>query len=163
MFIVPSISFAQQLSREELDSLYQKFVQVRAPHLLEQPELLEELSLSDKKCGFGIENRVKINFENFSAEQQAVLKPLLLRPETETSVVSPSGFFRIHYDTTNIRSSIPAYISGASIEANVQEVVKAIDSTYSFEIDYLGYPQPPPDGNEGGDNLYDVYIINQPS
>ncbi len=45
----------------------------------------------------------------------------------------------------------------------MQEVANAIDSTYSFEVDYLGYPAPPPDGNEGGDNLYDVYIINQPS
>jgi len=143
---------------EELDSLYYKFIQVRAPHLLELPQ---ELTAEERKCGFEIVNRVKINFESFSAEQQAVLKPLLQRPVMQTSIVSPSGFFRIHYDTTGF--SVPSYISSASIEANVQEVVKAIDSTYSFEVDYLGYPQPPSDGNEGGDNLYDVYIINQPS
>jgi len=158
LFIVAPISFAQQLSREELDSVYTKFIQVRTPHLLELPE---ELTAEERKCGFEIVNRVKINFENFSAEQQAVLKPLLQRPVMHTSIVSDSGFFRIHYDTTGV--SVPSYIGSASIEANVQEVAKAIDSTYSFEVYYLGYPQPPSDGNEGGDNLYDVYIVNQPS
>lgn len=161
LFIVPSISFTQQLSREELDSLYQKFIQVRAPHLLEQPELLEELSVSDKKCGFGIVNGVKINFENFSTEQQVILKPLLDRPTMQTSIVSPSGIFRIHYDITG--SNIPSYLSGSSIETNVQEVAKAMDSTYRFEVDYLGYPVAPSDGGAGGDYLYDVYIVNQPA
>ena len=158
LFIVVPISFAQQLSGEEFDSLYNRFIQIRAPHLLELPV---ELTAEERKCGFEIVNRVKINFENFSIEQQAVLKPLLQRPVMQTSIASPSGFFRIHYDTAGI--SIPSYINNASIETNVQEVVKTLDSTYSFEVDYLGYPVPPPDGNEGGDNLYDVYIINQPS
>jgi len=158
LFNIVPISFAQQLNTEDLDSLYYRFIQVRAPHLLELPE---ELTPEERKCGFEIVNRVKINFEIFSAEQQAVLKPLLQRPVMHTSIVSPSGFFRIHYDTTGF--SVPSYLSGSSIETNVQEVVKAMDSTYSFEVDYLGYPAPPPDGNEGGDNLYDVYIINQPS
>jgi len=161
LFLVVPNSIAQQLNQEELDSLYYRFIQVRAPHLLEQPELLEELSASDKKCGFEIVNRVKINFQNFSDEQQAVLKPLLDRPTMQTSIVSPSGIFRIHYDITG--SNVPSYLSGSSIETNVLEVAKAMDSTYSFEVDYLGYPQPPSDGNEGGDNLYDVYIVNQPS
>ena len=139
---------------EELDSLYYRFIQVRAPHLLELPQ---ELTAEERKCGFEIVNRIKFNFDYFSVEQQAVLKPLLQRPVMQTSIVSPSGIFRIHYDTTGF--SVPSYINSASIEANVQEVVKAIDSTYSFEVDYLGYPQPPSDGNEGGDNLYDIYIF----
>ncbi len=154
MFIVPSISFAQQLSREELNSLYQKFIQVRAPHLLELPE---ELTAEERKCGFGIVNRVKINFENFSTEQQVILKPLLQRPVMHTSIVSPSGFFRIHYDTTGF--SVPSYISSASIETNVLEVLKAIDSAYNFEVNFLEYLPPPDDFGEGGDNLYDIYIF----
>ena len=99
------ISFAQQLSNEELDSLYNRFIQVRAPHLLELPL---ELTAEERKCGFEIVNRVKINFENFSIEQQAVLKSLLQRPVMQTSIVSPSGFFRIHYDNTG--SNVPSYI-----------------------------------------------------
>ncbi len=158
LFLVVPNNTAQQLKLEELDSIYYKFIQVRAPYLLEQPV---ELTSEERKCGFEIVNRVKFNLNSFSLEQQAVLKPLLQRPVMQTSIVSPSGFFRIHYDTTGF--SIPSYLSGASIEANIQEVAAAIDSSYRFEVDYLGYPQPPSDGNEGGDNLYDVYIINQPS
>ncbi len=158
LFFLAPISFAQQLSGEELDSVYTKFIQVRAPYLLEQPK---ELTAEERKCGLEIVNRVKFNLNSFSVEQQAVLKPLLQRPVMQASIVSPSGFFRIHYDNTGF--NVPSYISSATIETNVQEVVKAIDSSYRFEVDYLGYPAPPADGNEGGDNLYDVYIINQPS
>jgi hypothetical protein len=158
LFLIVPNNTAQQLSRDELDSVYSKFIQVSAPHLLEVPA---ELNAEERKCGLEIINRVKINFNSFSVEQQRVLKPLLQRPVMHTSIVSQSGFFRIHYDTAGV--SIPSYINNASIETNIQEVVKTLDSTYSFEVDYLGYPVPPPDGNEGGDNLYDVYIINQPS
>ncbi len=158
LFLVVPKNTAQQLSRDELDSVYSKLIQVRAPYLLERPE---ELTAEERKCGLEIVNRVKFNLNSFSVEQQSVLKPLLQRPVMQTSIVSPSGFFRIHYDTSGF--SVPSYISSASIETNIQEVVKTLDSTYSFEVDYLGYPSPPPDGNEGGDNLYDVYIINQPS
>jgi len=155
LFIVAPIGFAQQLSGEELDSVYTKFIQIRAPHLLERPE---ELTAEERKCGFEIVNRVKINFESFSAEQQAVLKPLLQRPVMHTSIVSPSGFFRIHYDTTGSR--VPSYISSASIEANVHEIAKAMDSSYKFEVNFLEYPPPPKDNVQGGDELYDIYVEN---
>ena len=158
LFLVVPQNTAQQLSRDELDAVYSKFIQVRAPNLLEQPQ---KLTAEERKCGLEIVNKVKFNLNSFSVEQQSMLIPLLQRPVMQTSIVSPSGFFRIHYDTSGF--SVPSYINSASIQANVQEVVNAIDSTYSFEVDYLGYPAPPPDGNEGGDNLYDVYIINQPS
>jgi hypothetical protein len=39
-------------------------------------------------------------------------------------------------------------------------LLQAIDSTYSFEINFLGYPAPPSDGTEGGDDKYDIYIQN---
>ncbi len=157
VLVAASFGFSQQ-SKSEMDSLYNKFIRLRAPQLLEAPV---ELSAEEKKCGFEIVNNVKLNFQNFTPEQQTVLNPLLQRPSLHRSIVSPSGFFRIHYDTSGF--GIPSYIGSSSIEANVQEVAEAMDSTYSFEVDYLGYPPPPSDGNEGGDNLYDVYIVNQPS
>jgi hypothetical protein len=77
----------------------------------------------------------------------------------QTSVVSPSGFFRIHYDETG--SNIPSFSSGLSVEQNVAEVAKSLDSTYKFEVDFLGFLSPPSDNGAGGDNKYDVYIQNQ--
>jgi len=152
-------TYSQELSPSQLDSLYNKFIQLRAPELLPQTDQPADISLGDRKCGFLIVNDIKANFEFFSTEQKNLLKPLLGRPSLQTSIVSPSGFFRIHYDATG--SNRPAYVSNWTVELNVAEVAKALDSVYRFEVTYLGFLAPPSDGTGGGDDKYDVYIQNQ--
>jgi len=158
LIISPQI-FSQELNQFQLDSLYNRFIQLRAPELLPQTDQPAEISLGDRKCGFLIVNDIKTNFEFFSAEQKNLLKPLLGRPSLQTSIVSPSGFFRIHYDASG--SNRPSYVSNWTVEQNIAEVAKALDSTYRFEVDYLGFLPPPPDNGSGGDDKYDVYIVNQ--
>ena len=76
-------------------------------------------------------------------------------------MVSPSGFFRIHYDANKINGNLPSYVSNWSVEQNVNEVANALDSVYRFEIGYLGFLPPVGDNGAGGDDKYDVYIQNQ--
>jgi hypothetical protein len=152
-------AYSQELSPPQLDSIYNKFIQLRAPELLPQTDQPAEISLGDRKCGFLIVNDIKTNFEFFSAEQKNLLKPLLGRPSLQTSVVSPSGFFRIHYDASG--SNRPAYVSSWTVEQNIAEVAKSLDSVYRYEVTYLGFLAPPSDGTGGGDDKYDVYIVNQ--
>ncbi len=152
-------TYSQELTSSQLDLLYTKFIQLRAPEFLRQNDQLAELTLEDRKCGFGIVNSIKSNIDFFSQEQQNVLKSLLTRPVLQTSVVSPSGFFRIHYDASG--SNRPSYVSSWTVEQNVEEVAKALDSVYRFEVTHLGFLAPPSDGDGGGDNKYDVYIQNQ--
>ena len=151
--------FGEDLSPNQLDSLYIKFLQLRAPELLPQNDNLTELTAEDRKCGFGIVNSIKSNFESFSPEQQLVLQKILSRPSLQTSIVSPSGVFRIHYDATG--TNRPSYTSGLTVEQNVTEVAKAIDSVYRFEVQYLGFLPPPSDNGSGSDDKYDIYIQNQ--
>jgi len=75
------------------------------------------------------------------------------------SFVTPRGFFRVHYDPTGPNE--PGY--------DLNLLAEALDSTYKFEIDFLGYDTPPgdsainpsiPSEEYGGDNRYDVYIGN---
>jgi hypothetical protein len=114
----------------------------------------------DRKCGFGIVNLINLNFEQFTSEQQSILKLLLDRPPLlQKSIVSASGFFRIHYDTTGF--NVPSYVAGWSVNQNVAEVANSLDSVYRFEINYLGYLSPPSDVDAGGDNRYDIYITSQ--
>lgn len=40
----------------------------------------------------------------------------------------------------------------------VEEVARAVEYVWVSEIDYFGWPAPPPDGNLGGDDRYDVYL-----
>jgi hypothetical protein len=149
---------AQQLTREQLDSIYTKFLQLKAPKILPETDRQFELTAEDRKCGFYIVNSLKSNFESLTAEQQNLLKPLLARPNLQKSIVSPSGFFRVHYDTIGI--NVPSYNSGLSIDENVLEVINSLEFTFSFEIDSLKYPSPPTDNGAGGDDKYDVYIEN---
>jgi hypothetical protein len=90
------------------------------------------------------------NLEKFDSPKKETLNALLQRPLTETSIVSESGFFRIHYDTTGIHK----------VQYDVIEFAKALDSSYNFEVNYLGYPPPVSDNGVGGDDRYDVYIQN---
>lgn len=151
--------YSQELSPTQLDSLYTKFVQLREPELLAQSDQLAELTLEDRKCGFGILNDIKSNIGFFSPEKQALLKSLLGRPTLQTSIVSPSGFFRIHYDANG--SNQPSYVSSWTFEQNVAEVAKALDSVYQFEVVQLVFLPPPPDNGEGGDDKYDIYILDR--
>jgi hypothetical protein len=162
-FLFLSTGFAQELTIAQKDSLYYKFLQLRTDAVQIPSDKLITLTAEDRKCGFELMNTIKFNFDSFSPERQYVLKPLLQRKILHTSIVSASGFFRIHYDTTDIRFNIPAYINGASVVENIAEVVRAFDSTYFYEVTYLGYPAPPSDNGAGGDDLYDIYIVNQPT
>jgi len=142
-----------------LDSLFNEFVNLRLTELSPgqgtQPQIKDE----DHKCGLEIVNAVAFNLDMFDNDQQLLLKPLLQRPVTETSFVTPGGFFRVHYDPTG--SNAPGY--------DLNLLAEALDSTYKFEIDFLGYDTPPGDSTTnpnipseeyGGDNRYDVYIGN---
>jgi hypothetical protein len=74
----------------------------------------------------------------------------------QTSLVSPSGYYRIHYDTTGINR--PNYGNDTLFYTHLNEVAAAADSAYNFEINYLGYPVPPSDNGAGGDDKYDIYL-----
>jgi len=147
-----SITYAQ--SDKSLDSLYEIIVNIKS-----SSEDVSDNLKSPDKCGFNIINQTKLNFNNFSEEQKSRIKRLLARPILQTSTVSPSGFFRIHYDLTGLNA--PSYNVGWSAEQNAAEVANSLDSVYRFEIDYLGYLPPPSDNTGGGDDKYDVYIVNQ--
>lgn len=150
--LIDSITIAQ--TDKSLNALYERFIDIKSG----EGNHPNKIKLSDK-CGLDIINQIKINFDNFSSEQKLRIQSLLARPVLQTSAVSPSGYFRIHYDATG--SNKPAYISGWSAEQNVAEVANVLDSVYRFEIDFLGYLPPPADNGSGGDNKYDVYIVNQ--
>lgn len=102
------------------------------------------------KCSFGIVNQTKLNYEKFTALQKKAISKLLQRPASDTSFITPKGKFRIHYTKTGIDA--PGY--------DLNELAKAVDSSYNYEVNILGYPPPPKDSGEGGDDLYDIYIQN---
>ena len=91
-----------------------------------------------------------------------------IRPLNDTSVVSPSGKFRIHFDTTNVNGNQPFLYDANgqripnSTRAYVDSVAQVCDHVYHVEVDSFGYPPPPSDSGVGGGNEYDIYISPNP-
>jgi hypothetical protein len=150
VFAVSSSLFSQELSRTELDSLYSLYTHFKGVSTSDkmQKHLSENPGIS--KCGMELVNLINQNLNSYSFEQQQVLSSILERPQMQTSTITPNGFFRVHYDLTGVNA----------LGYDLNLLLQALDSAYNFEINYLGYPIPPPDGTEGGDDKYDIYVQN---
>jgi hypothetical protein len=149
LLLVFILLFVNIINAQNLDSLFSEFMKIKTiPSDIKTRDLTS--AHESIKCSFGIVNDIKINFSFFSTEQQNLLKQYLSRPVTDTSIVSPSGRFRIHFKKSG--SETPGY--------DVNELAKAADSTYNYEINILKYPPPPNDGAMGGDDKYDIYLVN---
>ncbi len=145
---------AQNFTTQRLDSLYTAFVKLKSMNgKAEESNQIANAAVADTKpvkCGMSLVSEVKFNIDKFNLKQQMVLRSLFERPSSDTSFVTPSGFFRVHYLTDAINK--PGY--------SLDSLALAIDSAYNFEVNYLGYPAPPRDQGEGGDDLYDIYLKN---
>jgi hypothetical protein len=115
-----------------------------------------------EKCGFHFQSDIRRYWNLFSADQRALIKSVFARPTMQASVLSPSGHFRIHYDTTGVDT--PALIDQNDVRlpntarAYVDSAAAIFDYVWDQEIGQLGYPAPPPDKGAGGGDEYDVYV-----
>lgn len=146
LFLCNSLN-AQQLNQSQLDSVYNLFTR-NLGIKTGNHAVIQSAGRQRVKCGFGLSYTVRANFNRFTPAQKIILKTLVDRPVTDTSMVTPGGFFRIHYDTAG--PTAPVY--------SLDSLAIALDSAYNFEVNYLGYPPPPSDNDAGGDNKYDIYI-----
>ena len=71
---------SQELSKNELDSLYNLFTFVRGINTSDKMQQILDENPGEKKCGLGLVTSIQQNFKNFSIEQQSVLSKLLERP-----------------------------------------------------------------------------------
>jgi hypothetical protein len=147
-----AVSYSQETAqRERLNVLYNEIT------WLSQNNLTELTPGKPIKCGFELYSQVKTHINSFTPSQQKKLLKILQRPSLQTSILSPSGHFRIHFDTTG--ANAPEY-DNLSVQQSVDSVAAAADYAYNFEVSHLGYPPAPPDFGAGGDNSYDIYIMN---
>lgn len=117
-----------------------------------------------QKCGFGITAEILRRMPEFSPMQKEELWSILAPPPRDTSILSPSGRFRIHYDTSDINEPALLDSRGNRIPntdlAYAQEVAKTFDHVYAIEVDSLGYLPPPMQFNA---KEYQVYILDKGS
>lgn len=83
------------------------------------------------------------------------------RPLRQHSRLSPSGRFRVHFDTTGLHE--PALLNGVggrisgTAQPFVDSAVVILDRAWEEIVTSLGY-DPPPADTGGGDAAYDVYL-----
>lgn len=150
ILLMSSKILPQDLSRVELDSLYNLFSFIKGINPSDKLQKQFQENPAITKCGMDLVNTLSQNLDNYSSEQQLILSKILERPQSQTSTISPGGFFRVHYDLTG----------NNSLGYDLNLLLQALDSAYNFEINFLGYPAPPSDGAEGGDDKYDIYVQN---
>ena len=127
LFIVtPMFVLSQTYRQPQLDSLYNLYMGLRTGLRFQQGQIATSTAIKQGghiKCGLGLANQIRLNLGSFSHEQQEELKKILARPVLDTSIVSPSGKFRIHYDTTG--TDKPGY--------SINDLAIAMDSSYNYE------------------------------
>ncbi|GBD05406.1 hypothetical protein HRbin20_00989 [bacterium HR20] len=80
-----------------------------------------------------------------------------IRPRMQFSVLSPSGNFRIHYDTLGINAVPTADRDGNGIPDFVDSAAYYMDAALRFACDTLGYRIPPRDYVDS--SSWDVYLV----
>ena len=93
-----------------------------------------------------------------STEHQR-LKLVQRRPSTQHSLLTPSGHFRVHYDTEGSDAVDPTDDDANGIPDYIDLAATVLDSTWELEVEQLGYNPPPSDDGLGGGEEYDVYFV----
>ena len=95
-----------------------------------------------------------------STEHQRLKLVQRRRPSTQHSLLTPSGHFRVHYDTEGSDAVNPTDDDGNGISDYIDLAATVLDSTWELEVEQLGYNPPPSDNGLGGGEEYDVYVID---
>ena len=95
-----------------------------------------------------------------SAEYRTRLGKLAQRrPDVQHNLLSPSGRFRVHYDTQGVNAVSPTDDDANNIPDYIDLTMAVLDSIWVLEIEQLGYNPPPSDNGLGGGDEYDAYVV----
>ena len=144
----------------ELDletALIYQVLSVRAPDQL--PALYRE-SGERAVCGTPLLVQAMSAAPELSTEYRARVGKLAQhRPALEHNLLSPSGRFRVHYDTQGVNAVSPTDEDANNIPDYIDLTMAVLDSTWVLEVEQLGYNPPPSDNGLGGGDEYDAYVV----
>ncbi len=116
--------------------------------LFEREALPESLRSVPLKSGTPFLLHVIRNERFLSQERRRVLRQKLARPSLPNSYDTPDGHFKIHYNA----SVTDTYY--------VRRCGEFFERAWYVEVESLGFSPPVCDGGLGGDDRFDVYIVN---
>jgi len=134
-------------------------------YLIFAPEKLFEIYPGEtfekaEKCGTGTIMELTLNWDILTKDEKSFFSQYIhSRPSLEYSLVSPSGYFKIHYDLTGYNKVPSEDLNKNGIPDYAEEAALALDKARSFYVDTLGFLPPYSDkGIEGPE--FDVYLRN---
>ncbi len=88
-----------------------------------------------------------------------------VRPVMQRSEMSPSGKFRIHFDTTGanvpiMRDDEGNIVPNTTYREYVDTLKVIADSVWRTEVEIFGFRAPVSDAERGGGDEYDIYIVD---
>ena len=133
---------------------------IKAPHQL--PLIYQSQSVIGSakatRCVSMILRDILQDFESLSATTQAAFQTSLARFETDYTLDSPGGFYKLHYNVVPDSNGVPAVDADSSgVPDFVEKCAAYCDSSHARHLE-LGYLLPPSDGVLGGDEKLDVYF-----
>ena len=148
-----------QAEKSGLSEAYENEIVERVKSIFEAREIEERIERPI--CATPAFLEIKANWNRFSAKTRATLESYVERPVfsyPEYTYDTPQGHFRIHYVKEG-DSAVPG-------EDWVDTCGQVLEHVWETEINALGYNEPPGDGwypdtlDNGGDDRYDVYLVN---
>ena len=143
---------------------YHNYIVYRG-YLIFAPEKLFEIYPGEKvekveKCGTGTIMELTLNWDILTKDEKSFFSQYIhARPSLEYSLISPSGFFKIHYDLTRYDKVPSEDLNENGIPDYVEEAALALEKSKSLYVDTLGFLPPYSDkGIEGPE--FDIYLRN---
>ena len=139
-----------------------KFILLSIIILNWNPQQLFAQELRGEKCGTFFTYTERLHQRKTNKTEEALSR---VRPQNQISVHSPSGKFRIHFDTTGAQAAAMVDADGTPIPNTsfqfADTAAKIFDAVWKTEVTSFGFLPPPPDNNRGGGDEYDIYIIEK--
>ncbi len=101
---------------------------------------------------------VASNIQETSGEYRLTIRPVTPEEAAQVTRVELSGT-ALTYDTQHFRIHYTLEGNDATTQEYVKAVGETLERVRDIQINQLGWPAPPDDGIAGGDDRYDVYIV----
>jgi hypothetical protein len=116
-----------------------------------------EESISQIHCGFHYQLDILEHFDELTPELQALVLKKNAMSAAQTYYISPSGHFKINYDTSGYNAVDTEDISGNGVPDYVDSAAAIFDHVWRVEIEEMGF-NPPPNLGVG---YYEIVINDQ--
>ena len=123
------------------------------------PESYRHFEQKPIKSGTFLHHYLQQHRELLDEPARVIFEAQDVRPDLPYSIISPSGYFKVHYTDSGSDAISPVDDDNTGLPDYAEEAARALDYAFKLIVDSLGYREPLNDEGQDG-NEYDVYLVN---